>query len=62
MTKALMSASAFYFVLTSEYIIGAKSPGCNDFAGDNTDEETPDPIPNSEAKLVGPMVVLMGRE
>ena len=55
-----MSASAFYFVKTSEYIIGAKSSGCNEFAGDHTGEETPDPIPNSEAKLAGPMVVLRG--
>ena len=28
--------------------------------GEYTDGETPDPIPNSEAKLVRPMVVLRG--
>ena len=35
-------------------------PGSNKFPGDLTDGETPDPIPNSEAKLVRPMVVLTG--
>ena len=34
--------------------------GYNEFPGDYTDGETPDPIPNSEAKLVRPMVVLTG--
>ena len=34
--------------------------GINKFPGDNTGGETPDPIPNSEAKPVRPMVVLMG--
>ena len=33
--------------------------GDNEFPGDNTYGETPDPIPNSEAKPVRPMVVLM---
>lgn len=32
----------------------------NEFPGDLTGRETPDPIPNSEAKTVGPMVVLRG--
>ena len=32
----------------------------NEFPGDYTGEVTPDPFPNSEAKLVGPMVVLRG--
>ena len=35
-------------------------PGSNEFPGDYTDGETPDPIPNSEAKPVRPMVVLTG--
>ena len=35
-------------------------PGTNEFPGDYTDGETPDPIPNSEAKPVWPMVVLTG--
>ena len=34
--------------------------GYNEFPGDYTDGETPDPIPNSEAKPVRPMVVLTG--
>ena len=29
----------------------------NEFPGDHTGGETPVPIPNTEAKLVGPMVV-----
>ena len=33
----------------------------NEFPGDHTDGETPDPIPNSEAKPVRPMVVLWAR-
>jgi hypothetical protein len=32
----------------------------NKFPGDITCGETPDPIPNSEAKLTRPMVVLTG--
>ena len=32
----------------------------NEFPGDHTDGVTPDPIPNSEAKPVRPMVVLWG--
>ena len=32
----------------------------NELPGDHTYGETPDPIPNSEAKLVRPMVVLRG--
>ena len=32
----------------------------NELPGDYTYGETPDPIPNSEAKPVRPMVVLMG--
>ena len=32
----------------------------NKFPGDYTDGETPDPIPNSEAKAVRPMVVFIG--
>ena len=32
----------------------------NEFPGDHTDGATPDPIPNSEAKSVRPMVVLTG--
>ena len=35
-------------------------PGTNKFSGDFTDGETPDPIPNSEAKPVRPMVVREG--
>ena len=31
-----------------------------EFPGDYTDGETPEPIPNSEAKPVKPMVVLTG--
>ena len=34
--------------------------GTNEFPGDFTDGETPDPIPNSEAKPVRPMVVREG--
>lgn len=33
----------------------------NKLPGDYTGSETPDPIPNSEAKPVGPMVVLTAR-
>ncbi len=32
----------------------------NEFPGDFTGGETPDPIPNSEAKPVGPMIVRKG--
>ena len=32
----------------------------NELPGDYTDGATPDPFPNSEAKPVGPMVVLTG--
>ena len=35
-------------------------PGFNELPGDYTDGETPDSIPNSEAKPVRPMVVLAG--
>ncbi len=31
-----------------------------EFPGDYTDGETPDPIPNSQAKPVGPMIVRKG--
>ena len=34
--------------------------GDKKFPGEVTDGETPDPFPNSEAKLVRPMVVLSG--
>jgi hypothetical protein len=34
--------------------------GYNELPGEDTDGETPDPISNSEAKLVRPMVVLTG--
>ena len=34
--------------------------GDNEFPGEYTDGETPDPFPNSEAKLVRPMVVRKG--
>ncbi len=34
--------------------------GCNELAGDYTGGETPDPIPNSEAKPAGPMIVFTG--
>ena len=44
--------------LTSEYV--PAFGGDNEFPGDYTEEETPDPIPNSEAKLFRPMVVLTG--
>ncbi len=33
---------------------------CNEFPGDYTGGVTPDPIPNSEAKPVRPMVVRKG--
>ena len=38
----------------------AKAFGSTKFPGDITCGETPDPFPNSEAKLVRPMVVLSG--
>ena len=44
--------------LTSEYL--PAFGGDNEFPGDYTEEETPDPIPNSEAKLFRPMVVRKG--
>jgi hypothetical protein len=44
--------------LTSEYV--PAFGGDNEFPGDYTEEETPVPIPNTEAKLFRPMVVLMG--
>ena len=44
--------------LTSEYV--PAFGGDNEFPGDYTEEETPDPIPNSEAKLSRPMVVFTG--
>ena len=34
--------------------------GDKEFPGEFTDGETPDPFPNSEAKLVRPMVVRKG--
>ena len=52
------AASAITFL--SEY-----DPTCkrwsNEFPGDYTDGETPDPIPNSEAKPVRPMIVLWAK-
>ena len=39
---------------------GALGRRINEFPGDFTDGETPDPIPNSEAKPVGPMIVRKG--
>ena len=47
-----------YCVLKSEYV--PAFGGDNEFPGDYTEEETPDPIPNSEAKLFRPMVVRKG--
>ena len=38
----------------------ADTAGYPKLPGDRTDGETPDPIPNSEAKTVRPMVVLRG--
>ncbi len=46
--------------MKSEYVRGLTNLWCNEFPGDYTGEVTPDPFPNSEAKLVGPMVVLRG--
>ena len=49
----LIDASTYFFELVPIY-------RDNEFPGDYTDGETPDPIPNSEAKPVRPMVVLAG--
>ena len=45
-------------LVTSEYV--PADGGDNEFPGEHTCRETPDPIPNSEAKPARPMVVLMG--
>jgi hypothetical protein len=46
------------FFLTIEYVPPFR--GDNDLPGEDTDGETPVPIPNTEAKLVRPMVVFTG--
>jgi hypothetical protein len=48
----------FLQFLTIEYV--PPFWGDNDLPGEDTDGETPVPIPNTEAKLVRPMVVLRG--
>ena len=44
-----------FWIFKSEYIPALSR--CNEFPGDYIDGETPDTIPNSEAKTIEPMIV-----
>ena len=51
-----------YYLLTYKERFGSSSDGpIHKFPGDFTDGETPDPIPNSVAKPVRPMIVLAAK-
>ena len=56
----LTDASVYFLYKEVNTSSGQKMPGCNKLPGDYTGGEMPDPIPNSEAKSVRPMVVLTG--
>lgn len=45
---------------SSKFLLRAAGKVARSFAGADTQGETPDPIPNSEVKSLGPMVVQVG--
>ena len=62
--KPPAAPGAEYWQVNTECIPYQNRPrfwcGTNEFPGDHTGGETPDPIPHSEAKPAGPMIVLRG--